>query len=124
MFPKKGNRFPNGSNGSADELTYATAIGQALHAELGGSHRAVKTIMAWTSANERTVKNWMAGTSGPRGDHLVGLIRHSDAVLTAVLRLAGREQALAVVDLAAVRRRLVEMEADLGRLMKDGRSGV
>lgn len=124
MFPKKGNLFPNGSNGNADELTYATAIGQALQAELGGSHRAVKTIMAWTSANERTVKNWMAGTSGPRGDHLVGLIRHSDAVLTAVLRLAGRGQAVAVVDLAAVRRRLVEMEADLGRLINDGRSGM
>lgn len=124
MFPKKGNLFPNGSNGIADELNYAAAIGHALHAELGGSHRAVKTIMAWTSANERTVKNWMAGTSGPRGDHLVGLIRHSDAVLTVVLRLAGREQALAVVDLAALRRRLVEMEADLGRLLDDGRSGV
>jgi len=78
----------------------------------------------WTSANERMVKNWMAGTSGPRGDHLVGLIRHSDAAVIAVLRLAGREQALAVVDLAALRRRLVEMEADLGRLMNDGRSGV
>ena len=80
--------------------------------------------MAWTSANERTVKNWLAGTSGPRGDHLLGLIRHSDAVLTAVLRLAGREQALAVVDLVAVRRRLVEMEAELGRLINDGRSGM
>ena len=124
MFPKKGNLFPNGSNGSADALTYAAAIAQALQAELGGSHRAVKTIMAWTSANERTVKNWMAGTSGPRGDHLLGLIRHSDAVVIAVLRLAGREQALAVVDLAAVRRRLVEMEAELGRLLDDGHSGV
>ncbi len=124
MFPKKGNRFPNGSNGIADESTYAVAIGRALRAELGGSHRAVKTIMTWTTANERTVKNWMAGTSGPRGDHLIGLIRHSDAVLTAVLRLAGREQALAVVDLAAVRRRLVEIEADLGRLLDDGRSGA
>ena len=121
MFPKKGNRFPNGSNGIADELTYAVAIGRALRAELGGSHRAIKSIMAWTSANERTVKNWMAGSSGPRGDHLVDLIRHSDAVLGAVLRLAGRDDTVAVVDLTALRRRLIEMEADLGRLIEDGR---
>ena len=80
--------------------------------------------MTWTTANERTVKNWMSGTSGPRGDHLVDLIRYSDAVLGAVLRLAGRDDTVAVVDLTALRRRLIEMEADLGRLLDDGHSGV
>lgn len=64
----------------------------------------------------------MAGTSGPRGDHLVDIIRHSDAVFGAVLGLAGREGALAVVDLAVLRRRLAEMEADVGRLIENGAS--
>lgn len=74
--------------------------------------------MAWTSANERTVKDWMAGTSGPRGNHLIDIIRHSDAFLGVVLGLAGREDAMAVIDLAVLRRRPIEMEAELGRLVE------
>lgn len=120
MFPKKCNVFPTGSKCNVAGLTYAEAVGEALRAELGGSSRSVKTVMRWTAANERTVKNWMAGTSGPRGDHLVAIIRHSDAVFGAVLGLAGRQGALATVDLALLRRRLVEMEADLGRLAENG----
>ena len=32
-------------------------------------------------ARERTAKNWFAGTRGPTSEHLVSLVRHSDAVL-------------------------------------------
>lgn len=46
--------------------------------------------MSWTGANERTVKNWLAGVSGPSGEHLVELVRQSDAVAEAFLILAGR----------------------------------
>ena len=81
MFPKPGNLLPDGSPGGANEGTYAIEISRALRAELGGSHRSVKTIMRWTTANERTIKNWLAGKSGPRGDHLIEIIRHCRATI-------------------------------------------
>lgn len=31
----------------------------ALQKELGQSHRAIKTVMGWTGASERSVKNWI-----------------------------------------------------------------
>lgn len=53
-------------------------------------NRAIKTVMRWTGSNERTVKNWIAGTNGPSGEHLVILARHSRAVMTAFEQLSGR----------------------------------
>jgi hypothetical protein len=50
--------------------------------------------MRWTGAGERSAKNWLGGTRGPTGEHLLSLIRHSDEVLNAVLRLTGREAVL------------------------------
>ena len=117
MFPKKGNKFPNGSNGQAIETNYARAIGAALNAELGGSHRSVKTIMGWTDANERTVKNWLAGSSGPRGEHLVDIMRHSDEALRAFLRLCGRDHANIVVNLTDARAQLQATISELDRLL-------
>ena len=77
MLPKKGIVFPNGENLGP----YPLAIAYALKCELGSTHQAVKIIRRWTGAGERTVKNWLAGISGPSGQHLVDLIRHSDDVL-------------------------------------------
>ena len=65
--------------------------------------------MRWTGASERTVKNWLAAKSGPSGEHLVALIRHSDAVFEALMRLAGRDQAVAVKKLINARDSLVKM---------------
>ena len=59
----------------------------ALREEPGDTHRAIKRAMRWTGASERTVKYWFAGERGPRGDHLIALVRNSDAAL---LVLAGR----------------------------------
>ncbi|MTJ05876.1 MAG: XRE family transcriptional regulator [Sediminimonas qiaohouensis] len=69
---------------------YRKAMALALHVELGETHRAIKMAMRWTGASERTVKYWFAGERGPRGDHLIALVQHSDAVLYVVLALAGR----------------------------------
>lgn len=69
---------------------YRAAIAMALHAELGSTHRAIKSAMRWTGASERTVKYWFAGERGPSGEHLVSLARHSDAVLIVLLALADR----------------------------------
>jgi len=65
-------------------------------------------VMAWTGAGERTVKNWLAEVSGPSGEHLLTLVRHSDLVLQAVLILAGRHHAAYVQNLVEVRNRLAE----------------
>src|SRR5450759_2943840 len=78
-----------------DKIKYPEAIAAALRAELGDSHRAVKSVMRWTGVNERTAKNWLAGRRGPRGEHLLALMRHSNVVLEIVLQLAGREQIIA-----------------------------
>jgi hypothetical protein len=80
MLPKKGRIFPRGEDRRQREPNYAMAVGSALQQELGDSHQATKTVMRWTGAGERTVKNWFAGTSGPRGEHLLALVRHSDAI--------------------------------------------
>lgn len=113
MFPKKGNNFPKTTEIGKTGLIYQSAIAMALSTELGNSHRAVKTVMRWTGANERTVKNWFAGRRGPRGEHLLPLIRHSSAVLEAILRLAGREQLIAGKMLLDVRNTLLEMLASI-----------
>lgn len=69
---------------------YRAAVAMALHAELGSTHRAIKSAMRWTGASERTVKYWFAGERGPSGEHLVSLARHSDAVLVLLLTMADR----------------------------------
>jgi hypothetical protein len=69
----------------------------------------VKTVMAYTGAGERTVKNWFEGKNGPNGENLVGLVRHSDEVLEALLLMAGRENILAGKLLVDARDKLVEM---------------
>jgi len=99
MFTKTGNSF-------LAQKQYAAGIGKALHLELGESHQAAKTLMRWTNANERTVKNWMAGSSGPRGEHLIALIKHSDLALAAFLKMAERPHALAASELPGLRQRL------------------
>ena len=73
-----------------DRTDYRTAVALALHEELGETHRAIKMARrcSWTGTSERTVKNWFSGERGPSGDHLIALMRHSDAVL--YVALAGR----------------------------------
>lgn len=63
------------------DVNFARLISATLRAELGSTHRALKTIMRWTGASERSAKHWFAGTHGPSGDHLVALARHFDALL-------------------------------------------
>src|SRR5262245_65186330 len=70
MFPKKGKGFP-GTGGTRGELDYAASVATALRSELGDSHRAIKTVMRWTGATDRTAKNWVTGIRGPRGEHLI-----------------------------------------------------
>ncbi len=86
VVPNKGTTVPPGDV-PAD---YRAAMAMALHAELGQTHRAIKSAMRWTGASERTVKYWFAGERGPSGEHLISLLRHSDTVLCVLLALADR----------------------------------
>lgn len=40
----------------ADQTAYRKAITDALRRELGPTHQAIKTVMRWTGASERTAK--------------------------------------------------------------------
>ena len=116
MLPKRGIVFPNDENLGS----YPRAIAYALKCELGPTHQAVKIIRKWTGAGERTVKNWLAGISGPSGQHLVDLIRNSDNVLQVLLIMAGRHQTVAVQHLGDVRNQLMQTVERIDRLMADG----
>lgn len=89
-LPKKGKVLRHASGSSAEPIDYADALASALRAELGDTHRAVKTVMKWTGASERAVKNWMSGERGPHGRYLVKILRHSDAALQTILAASRR----------------------------------
>jgi hypothetical protein len=122
MLPKKGKVIPD-----SERLgPYSMAVAYALKSELGSTHQAVKIIRRWTGAGERTVKNWLAGVSGPSGQHLVDLMRHSDEVLAVVLILAGRQQVVATQRLVDARNKLAEaveqVDTLIGRVQSSGGS--
>jgi hypothetical protein len=106
MFPKKGKGFPSADVTGEPRLSYAASIAMALRSELGDSHRAIKAVMRWTGATDRTAKNWVTGTRGPTGEHLISLARHSDAVFKIFIRAAGRESLLVAVKLIDAREKL------------------
>ena len=72
----------------ADQAAYRKAISDTLRRELGPTHQAIKTVMRWTGASERTAKYWLSGERGPSGEHLIRLAQHSDAVLITILTKA------------------------------------
>ena len=74
----------------ADQAAYRKAISDTLRRELGHTHQAIKTVMRWTGASERTAKYWLSGERGPSGEHLIRLAQHSDAVLITILTMAER----------------------------------
>ena len=75
---------------AADQAAYRKAIADTLRCELGPTHQAIKTVMRWTGASERTAKYWLSGERGPSGEHLIRLAQHSDAVLITILTMAER----------------------------------
>jgi hypothetical protein len=119
--PVSGNIFPSTSGTIAESENYdfTAVIAETLHVAFGGTARSVKTVMAYTGAGERTVKNWFEGKNGPNGQNLIELIRHSDEVFEAILAMAGREDILAGKLLADSREKLVEMLEIIDQLQAD-----
>ena len=123
-FPEKGKLFPNsGENGEheSDGVNgdFVTAIRSALKRSLGNSRAGTKTVATWTGANDKTVKNWFQGKYGPSGKHLVDLIRHSDDVLEILLQMAGREDLMVAMKLAAAEQAITELLVAVRRLNAD-----
>ncbi len=118
-FRKKGRKFRPVSGktflklsdkvAGSDGYEIAAVIAETLRETFGGTRMSVKTVMAYTGAGERTVKNWFQGKNGPNGENLVELVRHSDEVLEVFLLMAGREDILAGKLLIDAGDKLVEM---------------
>src|SRR5207302_4640054 len=117
MFPKKGKFFPDRNRRHGTEIRFPEVIREALCGELHETGRTAKTIMEWTGASERTIKNWLAGRSSPRGPHLICLMRHSARVLDAVLHLAGRDQLAAGMQMIDARNACAEATRRLDLLL-------
>lgn len=93
------------------EPSFAEALADALRRDFGGTPGAVKKVVRLTRANERAVRNWFEAKNAPSSENLVILMRHSDEVLEAVLRLADRQDLVAARKLSAAREKLEEMLA-------------
>jgi hypothetical protein len=100
---------PAASPGRPPAPSFAQSIAAALSAEWGASPSARKEVGRITGANERAVRNWFEAKNSPSGENLVRLLAHSDAVLTTVLTLSGREELLANVNVKLLRDQLVKL---------------
>jgi hypothetical protein len=100
MLPKSGRKLPK-IRRAPSEAEYAEQISSALRLELGGTAAAVKMIMRWTGASDRSARNWMNGSGSPNGYHLLRLARECNAVFEAMLDLTGHQEARLAVDLHA-----------------------
>ncbi len=115
-IPGKTFRKPSDRVAAIDEYHFAAVIAETLRGAFGGSRMAIKTVMAYTGAGERTVKNWFEAKNGPNGENLIELVRHSDEVLEAFLLMSGREDILTAKKLVDARNTLVEMLEFIDRL--------
>ena len=82
---------------SMSRAEHMRTVSIALKREFSDTHCAVKSIAQITGANERSAKNWWTAKNGPSGEHLVALIKNSEAVLGAILLLAGRQEFIKVL---------------------------
>lgn len=87
---------------------YAMAISAALRREWGHLRSMRREICEQTGASEATAKNWLAGTNGPGGEHLLKLMAVSDEVYDTAMGLAGIEN-----EATAARRRIRQAMAAL-----------
>ncbi len=119
--PVSGITFPrsSGTVERSDSYDFKAVIAETLRETFGKSGRSIKTVMAYTGAGERAVKNWFEGKNGPNGENLVKLVRHFDEVLEALLIMADREDILAGKLLVDARDELVEMLEIIDELLAD-----
>ena len=119
--PVSGTVFPKSPGGveNSDGYDFAAVLSETLRETFGGSGRSIKTVMTFTGAGERTVKNWFQGKNAPSGENLVMLMRHSDEILEALLLMAGREDILTAKLLVDARDRLAEIVKIIDEIQAD-----
>lgn len=119
MLPKSGARLPK-LHISLSEAQFAGLLAEALKQELGGSHRASKTIMTWTAVSDHTARAWLHGRKCPSSLHLLGLAAQSRLVMNLVLRLTGHDDIGVGFDLQALEIGLEEALNDVRALRAKG----
>jgi hypothetical protein len=97
------------------EQDFNLMVAAALRNELGESRRSIKTVMNWTGTSERTAKNWLSGSCGPTGHHLVELAKHSDEVFDLFLVMSGRRPMITSMSLVRLRAHLAATVERLDR---------
>ena len=83
---KKDPNFPS----SQQVVCLAAELSLILRESYGERSSAIKRIAVELEISERTVKNWYSGRNGPRGDHLISLMKTNEKVFILVLKLTGR----------------------------------
>ena len=119
--PVSGKSFlrPSGKVERPDGYDFTVVISETLREAFGGTGKSIKTVMGYTGAGERTVKNWFEGKNGPNGENLIKLMRHSDEILETLLMMSSREDVLAGMLLVDARDKLVEMLEIINELQAD-----
>jgi hypothetical protein len=113
-------KFPSRASGRDEDASrFAAAIAAALQEAFGGSGSAIKIVARLTATKERTVKNWFKGNNGPRGDHLIKLVAHSNGMLDAFLTMAGRGDLLAYARIADLGERLTVVLRSLNDTLQE-----
>ena len=115
-LPKKGEKLHSGRTGPEHAREFAQAIAKALKEELARG-ASIKIIMRWTGAGERTVKGWLTGSIAPRGIHLDGLFRSSEAVYGLMMLRAGRRPVVTQDGLEGLRGQLAGLVGAIDALL-------
>jgi len=108
-LPKRDRKDRSVSGKVFPQKRFVDAIATALRREYGGTHAAIKTVVALTGANERAVKNWFDAKNGPSGEFVIALCAHSDAVLETFLLMAGRTEHVKVKKIVDATNKLREI---------------
>ena len=122
MLPKSGRKLPR-ARPAPSEADCIEQISNALRLELGGTGAAVKTVMRWTGASNRSARTWINGSGSPSGYHLLRLARECDAAFDVILNLTDRPEAKLGTDLHAAE---VAIAKAMGafEILKRQRSGL
>jgi hypothetical protein len=118
---KTGEKLPSKLMRKRQARIYAEAVAEVLKGELQAPGLSTKTIMNWTNAGERTVKGWIAGSNGPRGECLVELMRSSNCAFERVLSMSGRGHVVIDYRLIQLKAQLLELVSTIDAILSSSK---
>jgi hypothetical protein len=83
------------------------------------SSRSIVRAASRIAANAFLASIWFSGTYGPSGAHLIALSHHSDEVLATFLAMAGRDELMVAVKLAAAEQAVEELLEAVRQLSRE-----